>query len=46
MTRLVIAIDPEGAGSVELLSPGHGCLLTLRLRAMLSLGLNGVLTES
>ena len=46
MTRLVIAIEPEGAGSVKLLSPGHGCLLTLRLRAVLNFGLNGVLTEA
>ena len=37
MTRLVIAIEPKGAGSVKLL---------LRLRAMLNFGLNGVLTES
>ena len=45
MTRLVIAIEPEGAGNVKLLSPGHGCLSTLRLRATLNLGLKGVLTE-
>ena len=45
MTRLVIAIEPEGASSVKLLSPGHGYLLTLRLRATLNLGLKGVLTE-